>query len=112
MTKLKRIGIIAIVVGVFIPSVLYPFVSVTNSATLKQIALGSRGVVYEPRMNELEIVFRKGTLIKDGYRKGRYDGRIAIPYQYTLAIGITVAFLGICLIALGGKKKSNNGRTP
>jgi hypothetical protein len=51
MTKLKRIGIIAIVVGVFIPSVLYPFVSVTNSATLKQFDLGSRGVVYEPRMN-------------------------------------------------------------
>lgn len=99
MSKFKRIGIFVIIVGAFIPSVLYPFTSLTTSATVMKIALGSKGVVYQPRLNDLEVVLKKGN-----WYKSHYEGRIAIPYHYTLAIGITVAFMGIGLIALAGKK--------
>ena len=108
MSKLKRIGIIFIVVGVFIPSVLYPFTSLTTDATLLQAAFGSRGVVYEPRLNDLGIVLKKGNWIKGGNHQGHYEGRIAVAYHYTLAIGITIAFIGISMIALAGKKSKIN----
>ena len=108
MTKLKRMGIIVIIAGAFIPSVLYPFTTLTTSATLMQIAFGSKGVVYQPRLNQLEIVLKKGDWIKDGTYQGHHEGRIAIPYHYIIASGITIAFLGIGLIALTGKKSKKN----
>lgn len=104
MTKLKRMGIIVIIAGAFIPSVLYPFTTLTRSATVLQIALGSRGGVYQPRLNDLEIVLKKGTWIKDGTYQGHYEGRITISYHYIIAGGITIVFLGIGLIALARKK--------
>ena len=108
MSRLKRIGIVTILVGTFIPSILYPFASLTTSATLMQVTLGSHGCVYHPRLNELEIVFKNGTFIKDGDSKGHYDGRIAIPYNYTLAIGITLFYAGISLMMMAVNKNKPN----
>lgn len=108
MTKLKKLGIIVIIAGAFIPSILYPFASLTRSAILMQFALGSKGAVYQPRLNDLEVVLKKGNWIKDGNYQGHYEGRIAIPYHYTLALGITIAFLGIGLVALTGKKNKKD----
>lgn len=100
MSKLKRVGIIFIVVGAFIPSVLYPFASLTSHGTKMQVILASKGAAYELRLNDLEIVLKEGVLIKGGSSEAYYEGRVVIPYQYTLAIGITIAFLGISIIAL------------
>jgi len=105
MWNLRKVGIILIIVGTFIPSVLYPFAKPTTSASIMQIALGSKGITYEPRLNDLEIVFKKGKWHKDGKNTGHFEGRIAVPYHYTIAAGITAAFLGIALMALTGKKK-------
>lgn len=130
MAKLKRIGIVVIIVGVFIPSVLYPFTSLTKRAIELQVKLGR---AYKPRLNDLEIVLKEEKWIQDEnyqplpvqeYKKGsiaeeirayleaeeekkrhgHYEGHIIIPYHYTLAIGITIVFLGIILMALAGKK--------
>ncbi|OGL45267.1 MAG: hypothetical protein A2W05_03955 [Candidatus Schekmanbacteria bacterium RBG_16_38_10] len=60
MNKLKRIGIIFIIIGAFIPSVLYPFASLTTSATLMQIFLGSKGAVYQPRLADMLATLFKG----------------------------------------------------
>jgi hypothetical protein len=104
MSRLNRIGIITILVGTFIPSILYPFASLTTSATLMQVTLGSHGCIYHPRLNELEIVLKKGNLIKDVNPQGRYDGRIAIRYNYTLAIGITLFYAGIIIMMMAINK--------
>ncbi len=105
MTKLKRMGMILIIVGAFIPSVLYPFTTLTESAAVMQIA---RGGHYQPRLNELKVVLGEGTWIEMGTRDDFYKGRIVFPYHYAIASGITIAFLGIGLIALTGKKTKKN----
>jgi hypothetical protein len=103
IAKLKRIGVILIVVGAFIPSVLYPFTSLTRTATILQVAFSIKGAVYSPRLNDLEIVLKKGYWNQGEYQ-GYFEGRLAIPYSYTLAIGITMVFLGIGLMTLTTKK--------
>jgi hypothetical protein len=108
MTKLKKLGIIIIIVGVFIPSILYPFTSYTSSASLMQVVFATKGIVYQPGFRDLEVVLKGGHWIREGDYKGHYEGRIAIPYHYTLAVGITIAFLGIALVTLTGKKNKKN----
>jgi hypothetical protein len=108
MSGLKRMGLLFIIAGAFIPSVLYPFATPTTSATLMQLALSNQGGLYQPRLNQLEIVFKEGTWIKEANKEGYHKGRIAIPYHYTIAGGITIAFLGIALIAITNKKIKNN----
>jgi len=105
MWGLKRVGIALIIVGAFFPSVLYPFARPTTSASLMQIALATKGVRYEPRLNNLEIVIKKGEWEKTGKNTGHFEGRIAVPYHYTVAAGVTAAFIGVCLMALTGKSK-------
>ena len=101
-------GLLLIIAGAFIPSVLYPFTTPTTSATLMQLALSNKGGVYQPRLNQLEIVFKEGTWIKEENKKGYLKGRIAIAYRYAIAGGITIAFLGIALMAITNKKIKNN----
>jgi hypothetical protein len=110
MTRTIKGGIILIMVGAFIPSVLYPFSSLTTSAAVIQGLFASRGVLYTPRLKDLEVVMKEGNLVtKAVAREGKitaidhYDGRIAVPYHYVVATGIIIAFLGIGLIALKGK---------
>lgn len=113
MTKFKKILIIIIIAGLFIPAVLSPFTSLNPSATLLRVSLGSRGVVFEPRLNDLEVVLKKGIwkegmMITNTYYEGHYEGRITIPYNYPFAIGFTIAFLGISLIVLTGIKSKKD----
>jgi len=107
MSKSKKVGILLIIIGVFIPSVLYPFATLTISATLIKIAFATRGAQYEQRLSDLEVVFKKGYGIA-GYSEGKIavpEGRIAVPYRYIVAFGITIAFVGISFVALSRKKK-------
>ena len=108
MTGRKRMGLLLIIAGAFIPSVLYPFTTPSTSAVLMQFAFSNKGGLYQPRLNQLEIVFKEGTWTKEENKEGYHKGRIAIPYHYTIAGGITIAFLGIALIAIPNKKSKNN----
>ena len=97
MTKAKRIGIILIIAGFFVPSVLYPF---TSYAPLKLIAkkeiYAAGGLTYDPRLSDLEIILY-GTFVS--------DDKISLPYHYVIAIGIVSIFTGISVLALTGRKK-------
>ena len=42
MSKTKRIGIVLILVGLFIPSLLYPFAEPTYMANLERVLFASR----------------------------------------------------------------------
>jgi hypothetical protein len=87
--KAKRFGILLIIIGAFIPSILYPFSSLSNSATLAKVAFAMKGVSYDTSIQDLEIVLVKGRWKKDNKNAGgNYEGRFAIPYKYTLVFGI------------------------
>jgi hypothetical protein len=113
----KRIGIMFIVVGFFIPLVLYPFTELTKDVKEKaDLLLAVRGVKYTPRLNELKII------IRDSYKKSytayppfrrrgdkpqRYTKEIealSVRYPYIIALGLTFIFVGISIIVLTGKK--------
>jgi len=104
MSNVKRIAIIIIIVGAFILTVLYPFTSLTSSANILRFALGTKGVIYKPRLNDIE----KGIWIKDDDYNGHFEGHIAVPYHYVLAFGITLAFLGVGLLSLSRSKNKND----
>lgn len=106
-SKVKQYGVLLIIIGAFIPSILYPFSSLSNSAILLKAAFASEGVSYDTRIQDLEIVFAKGEWIKGNNKvNGHYKGRLAIPYKYILAFGILLAFVGIGIIAF---HKNGNG---
>ena len=91
--KTKQFGVLLIIVGVFIPSILYPFTSITTSATLAKVAFAMKGVSYDTSLQDLEIVLVKGEWKKDSKNGGgHYEGRLALPYKYTLTLH---KFLGI-----------------
>lgn len=93
MSKTKRIGIVLILVGLFIPSLLYPFAEPTYQATLERVLFANRGI-YTPSdvgLRDLEIAFSKGTFIA---AEQRIEGRVAIPYKYVVAFGVILAFTG------------------
>jgi hypothetical protein len=108
-SKVKRFGILLIFIGAFIPSILYPFTSLSNSATLAKVAIALKGGSYETSMQDLEVVFMKGTWIENRKDvKGHYEGRLAIPYKYALALGILLAFMGIGIIVFHKEKNETN----
>ena len=102
--KTKQFGVLLIIVGVFIPSILYPFTSITTSATLAKVAFAMKGVFYDTSLQDREIVFIKGDWKKDG---GHYEGRLAIPYKYTMAFGILISFIGIGFVAFYKNKRES-----
>jgi hypothetical protein len=106
--KTKRFGILLIIIGVFIPSILYPFTSITFSASLTKALFATKGVSWDTRIQDLEIVFIKGEWKeKDKDGGGYYEGRLALPYRYTVAFGILLCFFGIGFIAF--YKNKGNG---
>lgn len=106
MWKLKTLGIILMMVGAFFPSVLYPFARPSTMVTIMQISLASKGMLYQPRLYDLEIVVIGGKWQAEGKNSGHFEGHIAIPYHYLLASGITVVFIGFGLTALSHKRRS------
>ena len=116
MSKAKKIGIIFIILGGFIPCILYPFTKPTTQATLMQFLLSEKGASVNIRLNELEIVLKGGTIDYEGpfdtttlktlvlTEKLKYKGRIAIPYKYVMALGVVLVFTGAGVIALLSNK--------
>jgi hypothetical protein len=103
MSKTKRIGSVLILVGLFIPSLLYPFAELTYMANLERILFASKGINRDVGLRDLEIAFSKGTFIA---AERRIEGRIAIPYKYVVAFGVILAFTGAGFIFF--KKGVNN----
>jgi hypothetical protein len=65
-----------------------------------------KGVSYNPSIRDLEIVLMEGEWKKDSINPGgHYEGRIAIPYRYTLAFGILIAFIGVGIVLFHEDKK-------
>ena len=108
-SKTKQFGILLIILGAFIPSILYPFSSLSSSATLAKVAFALKGVSYDTSLQDLEIVLVKGEWKKDNKNAGgHYEGRLAIPYRYTLAFGILLAFIGIGIVAFYKERRETD----
>jgi GGDEF domain-containing protein len=86
MNKAKRIGLMFIILGFFIPLVFYPFTELTEDAKKTQLLYVYRGENYSPRLSELKV---------DTWR-----------YPSIIAIGLVSIFTGISIIVLAGRKKS------
>ena len=84
-------------VGLYLPIVFYPFCTPNSDAKAIQFAVATKGILYQPKINELEIVIVDGK-IEDGSKLSfKKIGHLAIPYKYTYAIGITMFFVGVII---------------
>ena len=102
--NLRKFGIILVLLGAFIPSILYPFTSLTPLALLARGLSLQRGVIYKTRISDLEILIKEGKPQLDPkenvyYFAGEYDDRLAIPYKYPFVFGIVLFLIGISLNA-------------
>lgn len=93
----KRRGIVLILVGLFIPSLLYPFAEPTYMANLERVLFATKGVHRYVGLRDLEITFKKGTFIA---KEQRFEGRVAIPYKHVVAFGVILVFTGAGFIFL------------
>ena len=85
-TKTTKIGIILILVGIFVPLVLYPFVTLRKD----NFVPNPTGLYKEHYIGQSEIVLRKGCYIDE---TEEIFNHTAIPYKYIISFGI--AFIGI-----------------
>ena len=98
----KQVGILLIILGIFIPSMLYPFTSLTPEAKEFALEIGWKGGTYKTGLNDREIVFVEGE-----NEQGKYEGRLSIPYKYPIALGILLSFIGISFATFGQKEKTD-----
>lgn len=95
----KNLSKALMILGLFIPCVLYPFASAPGLIREGNVTLSSRVLDYE-------VVFREGKLVPgDGdilsaILNSRYEGRWALPYRYGVAAGISIFFLGFALFVV------------
>ena len=83
----RQFGLILIIVGLLIPSILYPFTSLNPEARLAAGLYASKGVTYERKIDDLQILIKEGKPKLDPkknryYFVGEYEDRLAIPYKY------------------------------
>jgi hypothetical protein len=107
----RQFGLILIIVGLLIPSILYPFTSLNPEARLAAGLYASRGVTYERKIDDLQILIKEGKPKLDPkknryYFVGEYEDRLVIPYKYLLALGITLFFIGIAVATFSKKRNS------
>lgn len=106
LTTSRKIGIIFALLGLFIPSILYPFTEPTQEALKKQLMAISRGASIDLRLNDLEIVLKREDL---RYNDPSKRMPFAIPYKYFVAVGITLIFIGFSFIFLTNPKRGYDG---
>ena len=87
----KKIGVIAILAGLFIPLILYPFTTLSDSAIANQAMANYSGASYNVRISELVIVLSESGSGYNNYRS-------TLPYSYFLAAGIVLLFSGASLL--------------
>ncbi|MBU4492093.1 MAG: hypothetical protein KKD69_06485 [Euryarchaeota archaeon] len=131
--KTKQFGVLLIIIGIFIPSILYPFTiptTNTNMRNLKIVLVEAKYKAAPKNVITSEELFgdRKGVITSEelfGDRKGvimplkdvvfddqivskpdpadTFRSAITIPYKYPVAIGILFVFIGGCLVVFGKK---------
>jgi len=98
----QKAGILLIIIGIFIPSIFYPFLTVNHKERLINTLAQSQRISYPLTFRALEIVLVEGEYIA---KKNVWKGRTALPYPYIVAFGILLVFTGITILALSYKKK-------
>lgn len=107
MNKNRKLGVILLLVGLFIPTVSYPFTSINDTERLYRLISQYKEISYDsPRFFNREVAIVKGKRkpnISSDLENPDYEGRIAIPYKFILAFGITITFIGLLIITLSKK---------
>jgi CheY-like chemotaxis protein len=104
--KDKQYGILLIILGIFIPSILYPFTSLTSRAAAVKAVSILKGVYYDTTLRDLEIVIVEGEWkTTNNNKSSKFEGHVAIPYKYAVALGIILIFVGVSLIIFYRNKK-------
>ena len=101
MRKAKKIGIILILVGLFLPTATLPFI--TEFHPLPDVCLTSN---FFHNMGNMEIVLRsEQVLTPDNPQRTNYKGKIAIPYRYLFTLGVSLVCAGMgTIVLLRGEK--------
>jgi len=108
-SKTKRLGVLLIIIGAFIPSILYPFTSLTRDADIMKMVFGLKGGSYDTSLQDLEIVLVRGEWKENNKNGGgHFEGRLALPYKYTMAFGILLSFIGIAFVAFYKNKRASD----
>ena len=102
-----KIGIIVILIGIFIPTVLYPLTmpSIAHFGVFDYYA--SKGAKYDFRLIDFEVVLKERTTIPG---TSVLTNRTAIPYKYLIAGGIVLVFTGISILVFAVKKTDSIGK--
>lgn len=109
----KKVGLILIIVGILIPSVLYPFTQLSVFAAPAQTVMTQNVFNRLSRWQDLEIVFiENGWYDGNNENKGQYIDRIAVPFYFIGITGITIFFIGIAFIVSAKINKEIDGKDP
>ena len=106
--KTKQFGVLLMIVGAFIPSILYPFTSLSKKAIFLTAISAVRGGSYDTNLQDLEIVFIKGEWNTHKSKVGYFVGRFAFSYKYIMAFGILLFFIGIGIVAFCKNKRESD----
>lgn len=109
----KKVGLILIIVGILIPSVLYPFTQLSVFAAPARTVMTQNVFTHLCHWQNLEIVFIESGWYQ-GYdeNNGLYTERIAIPFYFIVITGITIFFIGIAFIVSAKFKNEIDGKGP
>jgi hypothetical protein len=95
------------IIGIFLPSVLYPFAE--PPGPYRDGAFGAKAPI-----TKYEIVIKKGKWVPGegtgvwAILSGHYEGRVIIPYKYFIAIGITIFFIGLTTLVFKSRNIAKN----
>lgn len=101
MRKAKKIGIVLILVGLFLPTATLPFI--TEFHPQPDICLASN--FFGNFWNMVVAFGTKQMNIAGTYTEAMYSPLIAIPYKYLSALGINLICAGMAIIVLSWDKK-------
>lgn len=101
MGKVKKIGIVFILVGLCLPTVLLPFISEFHP--LPNVCLTSN---FFNNLGNMELVlWEKQTTLHDKIATTNYRSKMTIPYRYIFILGVVLVCTGIGMITLSGSNK-------
>ncbi len=102
MRKAKKIGIVFILSGLFLPTATLPFI--TEFHLQPDICLTSN---FFANLGNMVVAFGSKQMNISGTNTGTmYSPLIAIPYRYLFALGVNLVCVGIgTIVLLRGKKE-------
>ncbi len=104
MRKAKKIGIVLILVGLFLPTATLPFI--TEFHPQPDICLTSN---FFANLGNMVVAFgTKQMNISGIYTGTKYSPLIAIPYRYLFVLGVILVCTGMGTIVLTRDKKDGS----